>query len=304
MLPVIPPILPASNKVDYLLDLAEILVIHLMEESGSKVLKLEKVVDFIVEKIPSNLPVGRETVEETLSLISANPKMTYRLKARTNRILHDGTSIHLLDEKYWFREIALPSARPPLQKRKLNLPDHISNLVFDPNIRFEAVRGFWFRLKQNKGLLISRLGQMIVEDYGCFVTFLLQCCRTYRPHWNETDVNIFETRLKDQIMQRIKSALSLCSALDLPYISFYTFGVPLLVDSDLINSFLNHTAVNYAQDGLFLKSGPTEYYTNPGEMDEDWNSLEPEDAITENLKKLGDDDIMSVYSSTSRTSWK
>ena len=42
MLPVIPPILPASNKVDYLLDLAEILVIHLMEESGSKVLKLEK----------------------------------------------------------------------------------------------------------------------------------------------------------------------------------------------------------------------------------------------------------------------
>ena len=136
------------------------------------------------------------------------------------------------------------------------------------------------------------------------MTFLLQCCRTYRPHWNETDVSIFETRLKDQIMQRIKSALSLCSFLDLPYISFYTFGVPLLVDSDLINCFLSHTAVNYAQDGLFLKSGPTEYYTNPGEMDEDWNSLEPEDAITENLKKLGDDDIMSVYSSTSRTSWK
>jgi hypothetical protein len=163
MLPVIPPLLPASNKVDYLLDLAEILVIHQMEESGSKVLKLETVVDFIVEKIPSNLPVGRETVEETLSLISANPKMTYRLKARTNRILHDGTSIHLLDEKYWFREIALPSARAPLQKRKLNLPDHISNLVFDPNIRFEAVRGFWFRPKQNKGLLISRLGQMIGE---------------------------------------------------------------------------------------------------------------------------------------------
>lgn len=61
--------------------------------------------------------------------------------------------------------------------------------------------------------------------------------------------------------------------------------------------------MNYAQDGLFLKSGPTEYYTNPGEFDEDWNSLEPEDAITENLKKLGDDDILSVYSSTSRTSW-
>ena len=115
-------------------------------------------------------------------------------------------------------------------------------------------------------------------------------------------------------MQRIKSALSLSTYLDLPYISFYTFNVPLLVDSDLIYSFLSHTPVNYAQDGssftrrtgLFLKSGPSEHYTNSGEFDEDWNSIEPEHAITKNLNKLGDDDILSVYStsSTSCASWK
>ena len=140
-----------------------------------------------------------------------------------------------------------------------------------------------------------------MHDYGCFVTYLLQCCREYRPHWNETEVKIYETRLKDQIMQRIKSNLNVASCLDLPYISFYTFTVPLLVDSNLINCFLTHTAVNYAQDGLFLKSGPAQVSES---WDDDNSEMEPEEVITENLKKLGDDDILSVYSSSSRTSWK
>ena len=170
MLPKIPNHLPPTNKVDYLLDLSELLVIHLMEETGTKVLPLQRVIDFILENIPSNLPVGQELIDEILSLISANPKMTYKLKARTNRILHDGKNIHLLDEKYWFGETSLPSERPPLG-RKINLPEHISNLIFDPQIRFEAVRGFWFRPKQNKGLLLSRLGQIIGE------TSTLTCVR-------------------------------------------------------------------------------------------------------------------------------
>ncbi|CAG5094707.1 Oidioi.mRNA.OKI2018_I69.XSR.g13796.t1.cds [Oikopleura dioica] len=304
------PVLPVSHRIDYLFEVAETVSIEMMKERDCMILPVEAVADEVAKLLPDR-PQGQHSMRapgylfrymlDVLSLIAPTPRIEYRLKARTNRLLHDGTHVHLLNQKYWFPSPTSFIARSACRVR---LPNHITRHVFDLTVNFQCIQGYWYNRKKEKGLLLTPLGQSIVEDYGCFATYLLERCKQYRPNWSEEDVKLYKKRLIGQILNILEKQVNHTTIVDMAYLTFYSFShVPMIVDTELIYR-LTESDAKFERDGLFLKrAGFRGFYVNPGEMDDEWNSLDPEEDVTDDVAKLGDDDILQS-SIVSEETWE
>ena len=125
----------------------------------------------------------------------------------------------------------------------------------------DLIQGYWFNPKTEKGLSGQPLGRKIVASEGCFVTYLIRSCRTFRPHWSESDVKEFENNIIAQIYKVIKNAVNLAVSKSVSFerLVYFAFGkCPLLIDDDLLNVIVkkfDDFIVGNGQQGLAFKLG-------------------------------------------------
>lgn len=87
----------------------------------------------------------------------------------------------------------MPSSRPAIENP--NCPAHIARFIFEKSVKLTTIKGYWYNSKTEKGLATQPLGSYIVQNYGCFISYLIRSSRHYRSGWAVADVIEYETNL-------------------------------------------------------------------------------------------------------------